>query len=235
MKTRGSTYGKRRDTLLAMYAAMLGQLGPSGWWPAKSPFEVALGAILTQNTAWTNVAKALSALDAATGLIPDRIAALSLPDLEACIRPAGFFRQKSRKIHTFLALLDAYDGMGHGEQDMHLRCFAAIADEDLRRILLDVSGIGPETADCILLYALQRPYFVVDAYTKRLFHRHGLLPESVDYTELQEFFMDALEPDIAVFNEYHALIVRTGKDFCRKTKPRCGGCPLASFLDHAPE
>ena len=235
MKTRGSTYGKRRDLLNAMFAVMLGHFGPSNWWPAKTPFEVALGAILTQNTAWTNVDKALATLDAETGLLPDRIAALPQAELEACIRSAGFFRQKSKKIRSFLALLEAHDGLGHGDADTSLRCFSAVEDAELRRILLGVSGIGPETADCILLYALDRPYFVVDAYTRRIMSRHGLVPESVEYAELQEFFMDALEPDVPAFNEYHALIVRTGKDFCRKTKPRCGSCPLASFLDHVPE
>lgn len=213
---------------------MFDHFGPSGWWPAKTPFEVAVGAILTQNSAWTNVDKALTSLEAATGLVPDRIAALALPDLEDAIRPAGFFRQKSRKILAFLEIMERHGGLGAGEEDMHLRCFKDIETNEARSLLLGVSGIGPETADCILLYALNRPFFVVDAYTRRMFHRHGLVPETVDYAELQEFFMDALEPDTAVFNEFHALIVRTGKDFCRKTKPRCAVCPLASFLDHAP-
>lgn len=235
MNARRSTYGKRRDTLKAMYAAMFAHFGPSGWWPAKTPFEVAVGAILTQNTAWTNVDKALTALQAATGLVPDRVAALPVPDLEDLIRPAGFFRQKSRKLHAFFALLDAYGGMGNGEADESLSCFASVETETMRSVLLGVSGIGPETADCILLYALKRPSFVVDAYTRRMFHRHGLVAEDVDYTGLQEFFVDSLEPDTAVFNEFHALIVRTGKEFCRKTKPRCEACPLASFLEYAPE
>lgn len=219
----------------SMYAAMAERLGPSNWWPAKTPFEMALGAILTQNTAWTNVDKALVSLDAVTGLVPDRIAALAIPDLEEAIRSAGFFRQKSRKIRAFLELLDFHGGLGHGEADAALGCFASVSDEDMRAALLGVSGIGPETADCILLYALNRPYFVVDAYTRRMLHRHALVPETVEYTELQEFFMDALEPDTTVFNEYHALIVRIGKDFCRKTKPRCEECPLASFLEYVPE
>lgn len=230
-----STYGRRRKTLESIYAALHGHFGPSAWWPAQTPFEVALGAILTQNTAWANVDKALASLGAVTGLIPDRIAALPLPDLERSIRPAGFFRQKSRKILAFLRLLDTYGGLGHGAEDVSLACFADVATEDMRCVLLAVSGIGPETADCILLYALDRQSFVVDAYTRRIFHRHGLVEEAIGYDELRDFFMDALPPDTALFNEYHALIVRTGKDFCRKTKPRCAGCPLASFLDHAPE
>ena len=230
-----STYGQRRKTLEAMYAALSGHFGPSNWWPAKTPFEVAVGAILTQNTAWTNVDKALASLDAETDLIPDRIAALPPAVLEERIRPAGFFRQKTRKLFAFLELLDAYGGLGHGAEDTALACFGDTETEEMRRVLLTVSGIGPETADCILLYALNRPSFVVDAYTRRIFHRHGLVEETVGYDDLRDFFMDALPPDTALFNEYHALIVRTGKDFCRKTKPRCAECPLASFLDHAPE
>ena len=217
-----------------MFAALSAHFGPSNWWPARTPFEIALGAILTQNTAWTNVEKALAALDVKTALIPDRIAALSPETLEIIIRPAGFFRQKSKKIHVFLDFLNSYGGMGNGEADVALACFASMEDAELRTRLLSVSGIGPETADSILLYALERPYFVVDAYTRRLFHRHGLVSDCICYTELQEFFMDVLPYDIALFNEYHALIVRVGKDFCRKTKPRCDVCPLAPFLDHAP-
>lgn len=229
-----STYGRRRVVLEDMYAAMFAHLGSSDWWPAKSPFEVALGAILTQNTAWTNVEKALTLLEAATGLVPDAVAALVQGELEEAIRPSGFFRQKSKKICNFIELLDRYGGLGHGEADASLVCFAPFDVAFLREEFLGVSGIGPETADSILLYALNRPVFVVDAYTKRMFHRHGLVAETTTYAELQEFFMDALPEDAALFNEYHALIVRTGKDFCRKTKPRCGDCPLRSFLDYAP-
>lgn len=233
--TRMSTYGSRKILLQKMYAALLGHFGPSGWWPAKTPFEVALGAILTQNTAWANVEKALALLEGETGLIPDAVAALSLPDMERCIRPAGFFRQKSRKIYNFLNLIDAHGGLGNGEADASLSCFADVSDEDAREKFLAVSGIGPETADCILLYGLNRPLFVVDAYTRRMFSRHGLVPEETGYAELQEFFMDALPRDTALFNEYHALIVRCGKEYCRKTKPRCDRCPLGDFLEYALE
>lgn len=235
MAAKRSTYGGRRTVLEGYYAALSAHFGPSGWWPAKTPFEVALGAILTQNTSWSNVDKALAALDAATDLVPDRVAALPLPELEALIRPAGFFRQKSRKIHAFFELLAAYGGLGHGREDAGLACFASVETAAMRERLLAVSGIGQETADCILLYALDRPSFVVDAYTRRIFHRHGLVAATADYTELREFFMDALPPETALYNEYHALIVRAGKEFCRKTKPRCESCPLGSFLEYAPE
>lgn len=234
MNAERSTYGRRRAVLEAMYAALAAHFGPSNWWPAKTPFAVVLGAILTQNTAWTNVDKALAALDTETGLVPDRIAALPVGELENIIRPAGFFRQKSRTIHAFLNVLHAHGGMGNGEADTALACFTPLEDEALRILLLSVPGIGPETADCILLYACGRPSFVVDAYTRRVFHRHGLTSEDVDYDGLRDFFMDALPPDVALFNEFHALVVRTGKEFCRKTKPRCDVCPLAPHLDHAP-
>lgn len=230
-----STYGRRRSILESMYGALRGHFGPSRWWPAKTAFEVALGAILTQNTAWTNVEKALLSLGAATGLVPDHIAALPVAELESHIRPAGFFRQKGRKIQNFLALLEEHGGLGNGREDTALSCFASVPTEDMREKLLAVSGIGPETADCILLYALGRPSFVVDAYTRRMFSRHGLAPETTDYTELRDFFMDALPHDTALFNEYHALIVRCGKEFCRKTKPRCESCPLGPLLEYAPD
>lgn len=235
MAVKNSTYGARRKILEEYYAALAEHFGPSGWWPAKTPFEVALGAILTQNTSWANVDKALAALDAETSLVPDRVAALPLPELEALIRPAGFFRQKSRKILAFFELLETHGGLGHGREDTTLACFKSVDTEEMRERLLAVSGIGPETADCILLYALDRPSFVVDSYTRRMFHRHSLVAETVDYTELREFFMDALPLETALYNEFHALIVRTGKEFCRKTKPRCNICPLGSFLEYAPE
>ena len=218
-----------------MYDALLAHFGPSNWWPAKTPFEVALGAILTQNTAWVNVEKAILLLDSATGLIPDRIAALSPAELAEAVRPSGFFRQKSKKIYNFLELLDRHNGLGHGEVDAMLHCFADVTDKAMREELLAVSGIGPETADCILLYALNRPFFVVDAYTKRLLHRHALIDEMLEYQELQEFFMDALPEDVPLYNEYHALIVRVGKDFCRKTNPKCDTCPLGFLLEYEPE
>lgn len=229
---RTGSFSLRRKQLEAFYASLLEHFGPSNWWPAQSPFEVALGAILTQNTNWGNVEKALEALDKATELIPDAIAALPVPELESLIRPAGFFRQKSIKINNFLNLLREHGGLGKGREDMALSCFSAHETGELRELLLSVKGIGPETADCILLYALARPFFVVDAYTRRLFSRHGLVAEDCGYEELQNFFMDALPPDRVIYNEYHALIVRTGKDFCKKEKALCVQCPLRPFLEY---
>ena len=231
-----STYGSRRKALLAMFDAMLRHFGPSNWWPAQSAFEVALGAILTQNTAWRNVDKALANLFEATGLVPSAVAGLDEDALRDAVRPAGFFTQKSATLRRFFRLMEEYGGLsGDAAADASLACFSNCNTETLRETLLGVSGIGPETADCILLYGLSRPVFVVDAYTRRIFHRHAMVDDSIDYGTLQEFFMEALEGDVALFNEFHACIVRIGKDFCHKGKARCYGCPLQIFLEHEPQ
>jgi endonuclease-3 related protein len=231
---RPGTYAIRRKTLMDYYAAMLECFSHNGWWPAGTPFEVAVGAILTQNTAWRNVEAALAALRSIADITPDALYALPGDTLEAAVRPAGFFRQKSRSIRALLAFLADNGGLGHGKDGASLSCLDGIADAALRSRLLAVTGIGPETADCILLYGLNRPFFVADAYTRRIFQRHGLIPEAIDYDGLREFFMDALPPDVVLYNEYHALIVRTGKEYCRKTHFRCGTCPLGRFLDYEP-
>jgi endonuclease III related protein len=207
----------------AMFEAMLHELGPSHWWPAQSPFEVAVGAILTQNASWTNVEKAISNLRVHGLLDPVHMHQASVAQLEECIRPSGFFRQKTKKLLAFLAFL---------EQECALD-FAALGNWEtsvLRARLLAVKGIGLETADSILLYALHRPVFVVDAYTARIYNRHGVVPEEISYEELQDIFMRHIRHDAALFNEYHALLVRVGKDWCRKNRPRCPSCPLRSFL-----
>ncbi len=233
---RSGTYARRREILSAMFEAMRQSLGPSHWWPAKTPFEVAVGAILTQNTAWTNVEKALDNLRDVGALSPAPMASLSDAALEEAIRPAGFFRQKSKTLRRLLDFLGSNGGLTGDETDDHLACLAKGDTEELRESLLSVRGIGPETADCILLYALGRPSFVVDAYTRRIFHRHGLVPDDIPYAELRDFFMEALTPDTAIFNEYHACIVRVGKDFCRKGKALCAACPLRLFLEgHDPD
>ena len=209
--------------------------GPSNWWPADSPFEVALGAILTQNTAWRNVEKALASLRDATGLVPAEVAALAPEMLAEYVRPSGFFSQKSATIRAFLSLMQRHGGLsGDDAADGKLACFATVDDAAMREALLALRGIGPETADSILLYALFRPFFVVDAYTRRIFHRHGLVDDAMEYHDLQDFFMDGLEPDVGLFNEYHALIVTIGKHFCGKSKPKCAACPLRGFLPYEP-
>lgn len=210
-------------TILGMYDALSAALGPSRWWPGETPFEVAVGAILTQNTNWANVEKAIANLRDAGALSVPGLRALPPQTLEALIRPTGYFRQKSSRLHLFLDFLEQHSAATVDD-------LAHLSLEDLRAGLLSVRGIGPETADSILLYALGKPTFVVDAYTVRMFSRHGVLPEETNYHEVQELFMDSLPRDVALYNEYHALIVRAGKQWCRKTGPRCEECPLRSFL-----
>ena len=209
--------------LFSMYHAMLAMLGPSGWWPAQGAFEVAVGAILTQNTSWTNVEKAIDNLRRQGLLAPERLCRADLSTIEECIRPSGYFRQKTKKIRDFLDFLEH-------EQALDFKAFTEQNTSVLRDKLLNVRGIGPETADSILLYALERPVFVVDAYTARIFQRHGLVPEDVGYDELQDFFLSRLPSEPTLFNEYHALLVRVGKQWCRRHKPRCETCPLGTFL-----
>jgi len=208
-----------REQLLEIYQTLLGFFGPQHWWPGETPFEVAVGAILTQNTSWTNVAKAIANLKAAGCLDATKLHELDLADLEELIRPAGYFRVKAKRLRNFIDwLCDDYRG--------DLKNLEGISTSRLREELLSISGIGPETADSILLYALNRPVFVVDTYTARVMVRHGLIsPEGLDYHSLQDLFMSNLEPDVALFNEFHALLVMTGKDYCKPT-PRCSRCPL---------
>lgn len=212
-----------RRLLEDMFAAMRGALGPSCWWPADSDFEVMVGAVLTQNTAWGNVEKAVTALREAGKLSPRAMHDLPESDLVELIRPAGFFRVKARRLRNLLAWLQ-------GACDFDLAALRSRDLASLRAELLAVNGIGPETADCILCYALDLPSFVVDAYTRRIFVRHGLALENIGYAELRDLFMRALPPDTPVYNEYHALLVRVAKQWCRKGKTDCKTCPLGGFL-----
>ncbi len=213
----------RQTLLLDYYHAMLAALGPSRWWPGQTPFEIALGAILTQNTAWANVEKALHNLRVRDLLSPSALLTLSEEELADLIRPSGAFRVKAGRLGHFLAFLRVscdLDMDGLRSRDM----------AGLRRELLAVPGIGPETADSILLYALDMPSFVVDAYTRRILSRHGLVSERIGYGDLRAFFMDALPADTKLFNEFHALIVRTGKEWCAKKGGLCSSCPLSFSL-----
>ena len=208
----------RLPSLMEVYDRLFEQYGPRHWWPAETPFEVCIGAILTQNTAWTNVEKAIAALKVNDCLSPEALRDAAPDDLAALIRPAGYFNLKSRRLKDFVDwLFRCHDGSLEG-------MFAGDWQE-LRAELLHVRGIGPETADSILLYAGGRPTFVVDAYTRRLFRRLGMLAESTGYDEMRSLFMGTLLPDVQLFNEYHALIVEQCKRFCR-TRPVCCGCPL---------
>lgn len=216
----------RETLLLSYYRAMSEALGPSSWWPGQTAFEIALGAILTQNTNWANVEKALANVRAHDALDPHVLRALPEARLAELIRPAGFFQVKARRVRNFLDFLDAHCALD-------LEQLKTWDLGVLREALLNVSGIGPETADSILLYALGHPSFVVDAYTRRLLNRHLLVPEDIDYAQLQDFFMDVLPADPRLFNEFHALIVRVGKTWCLKKAGLCTDCPLSIFLPQA--
>ncbi|MCD6581612.1 MAG: endonuclease III domain-containing protein [Desulfuromusa sp.] len=207
--------------LLHIYQTLLDHYGPRDWWPAKTPFEVVVGAILTQNTNWKNVEKAIANLQQADVLTLEAILNLEREKLEQLIRPSGFFRQKAERLQLFCRYL----------QEHHQGKLDRLFDQDLnpvREELLSLNGIGPETADSILLYAGQLPSFVVDAYTNRLFRRIGILSGTEKYAEVRDLFMSHLPEEIQLYNEYHALIVIHCKDFCRK-KPLCNNCPCADI------
>jgi endonuclease-3 related protein len=213
-----------RASLLMEYFQVLARaLGPSHWWPAKSSFEVCLGAVLTQNTNWSNASTAIEALRERELLSPERLDALPEAELATLIRPAGYFRVKAARIKALLTFLRL-------EAEFDLTRLAQQPVEELRSKLLTVKGIGQETADSILLYAFKFPVFVVDTYTARIMHRHAFVPEDVGYTELQELFTANLPRDPDLFNEYHALLVRVGKNWCKKSSPLCSGCPLQAYV-----
>ena len=202
----------------AVFERLFHAYGPQHWWPGDSAFEVIVGAILTQSAAWPNVERALANLKEAGALSPQGIRRLEEGELAALLRPSGYFNAKARKLKAFVAVL--YDRF-EGDLD---RLLATPGDE-LRALLLATHGIGPETADSILLYAAGRPYFVVDAYARRIFSRLGRAPAVDTYDGWQALFTDALPQDAALFNEYHALIVEHGKRVCRP-QSRCAECVL---------
>jgi len=193
--------------------------GDQSWWPGDSPFEVMIGAILTQNTSWTNVEKAIKNLKTAGALSLQGIKTIPIEQLAELIRPSGYYNQKSKKLKRFVEfVVDNYEG----EVDL----MKSSGLHTLREELIGINGIGPETADSILLYAFHFPIFVIDAYTARLVSRLELLEEPYDYHQLQEFFTDHLPEDVELFNDFHAQIVMHGKDTCKKRKPLCEACPL---------
>jgi len=248
-----------QDQIRRFFRVLDSAWGPQNWWPADSPLEMIVGAFLTQNTAWTNVEKALHNLRSANALSLAALRMIALPDLEQLIRPAGYFRQKSSRVKLFVGFVDNRYG---GSLD---RMFAEPTAK-LRGELLALKGVGPETADSILLYAANHEVFVVDAYTRRIAERHGLLSADADYEEVRHLFESALTPLLEnqaataeqpaiptekrrepthppsslsaasrssaaqLFNEMHALIVEVGKNYCRKSEPACGQCPLGKFL-----
>ncbi len=206
--------------LMDVYDRLLKQYGAQGWWPARSPFEVMVGAVLVQATAWSNAEKAISNLRAAGALSASAIRGLEVEALEELVRPSGFFRAKARKLKALCEFLCERYGDDIASMSMD-------GTERLRRDLLGVYGVGEETADDILLYALGRPVFVVDAYTRRVFGRLGFDEAEARYGEFQALFHERLSRDAALYNEYHALIVRHANSTCR-SKPLCEGCPLSA-------
>jgi endonuclease-3 related protein len=203
--------------LRAVFGVLRAAHGPQHWWPAETPFEVMVGAVLTQNTAWTNVEKALARVTARIPLTPRALLDLPEPELAALLRPVGYFNVKAARLRVFCAALLAAGGEP---------ALARESTASLRRRLLAMHGIGPETADDMLLYAFERPVFVVDAYTRRLFGRLGMLDGGEGYETIRALFERALGADTALFNEYHALIVRHAKEICRARRPLCDSCAL---------
>jgi endonuclease-3 related protein len=211
---------KRHDFLLNnIYRKLYARFGPQHWWPAESPFEVMVGAILTQNTNWANVAKAIDNLKRHKVLTVQKLYRLRQKRLAGLIRSAGYYNIKARRLKNFLDFfIRNYQG--------NIRKLSRVNTQGLRAKLLSVNGIGQETADSILLYALNKPVFVADAYTRRILSRHKIVKPDAGYPEIQKIFTQNLKEDQKLFNEYHALLVRLGKDFCLKNKPKCDTCPL---------
>lgn len=207
--------------LLNIYNKLHNRFGPRHWWPADTPFEVIVGAILTQNTAWSNVEKAIRNLKKEKLLTPASFVSVRKNTLSRLIRPAGYFNVKARRLKNFVNVLA-------GEFGGDLEKLFKLPTGELRKKLLTINGIGPETADSILLYAANRPVFVVDAYTKRIFSRHKVIGKDSDYDSVRRLFMENLPKKTKLFNEYHALIVQLGKEYCR-TKPVCDSCPLENM------
>lgn len=211
-----------KKKLLWIYNRLLRCLGPQGWWPAEDAFEVIVGAILTQNTAWANVEKAISNIKEKGLMSPEALYSLPVEELEALLRPSGYYRVKAKRLKSFLEYLAT-------RHKGSLETMFRQPMDSLREDLLSLHGIGEETADSILLYAGGYPVFVVDAYTKRILVRHGLVRGNAPYKEVRAFFMENLPHDAKLFNELHALLVVTGKRFCRKN-PLCADCPLNEDL-----
>jgi endonuclease-3 related protein len=214
------------QTLMEMFESLLDHFGPQRWWPAETELEMMVGAVLTQNTNWKNVEKALKNLKKDNLLSLHKLSTLSISKMAEAIRPAGYYNIKAKRLKNLIDfIVERYQ--------TDLSMFLKEETQTLREGLLSVKGIGPETADSILLYAVRRPVFVIDAYTHRILVRHGMSDEQASYHELQALFMDHLPDDSALFNEFHALLVKTGKEYCRR-KPLCHICPLKAWGPTSP-
>lgn len=203
---------------MVIYHRLLSFFGEQGWWPAETPFEVVVGAILTQNTAWRNVERAIENLKEAGVLTPQGLHRITEKRLARLIRPSGYYNVKAKRLKGLMEFLEG--GYGGDLQRMFSEPISS-----LRGKILMVKGVGSETADSILLYAGEKPIFVIDAYTKRVLSRHGMITDGASYGDIQDLFMRSLPLDVSLYQEYHALFVRLAKTFC-KTKPLCMGCPL---------
>jgi endonuclease-3 related protein len=221
--TGGEQAAQTSLDLTGYFQTLSAALGPMNWWPARTPFEVIVGAILTQNTSWSNVERAIANLRRARLLTPRAIERVSRARLERLIQCSGYFRQKARKLKAFASFLRK----SHGGS---LARMFRTPTQDLRAQLLSVHGIGPETADSILLYAGGHASFVVDAYTHRILGRHGWPQRKPAYQAVQRLMESSLPRDARVYNEFHALLVHVGKNWCRPREPRCGECPLLNYL-----
>ena len=223
MKAKRITLKTRTgQRLMEMFDLMFAHFGPRHWWPAETELEVIVGAVLTQNTNWKNVEKAIFNLKERGLLSLKALCSASADELALEIRPAGYYNIKARRLKNLISFIEDHYGGN----------LASMLEDDisgLRHGLLSVNGIGPETADSIILYAANRPIFVVDAYTHRILKRHGMVEDTVTYQDMQELFMNNLPEDTRLFNEFHALVVETGKDYCRK-KPLCDKCPLGIYF-----
>ncbi len=206
------------EKLMEIYQLLYERYGCQHWWPGQSRFEIVVGAILTQNTNWGNVEKAIQNLKAAKSLTAEKLYDMDISSLAEMIRPAGYYNIKAGRLKNFLEWL-------FKEHDGDLNRLEDTDPETLRQELLQIKGVGPETADSIVLYAFDKPVFVVDTYTCRIMGRHGLIEEGGGYEQVRDFFQSYLDRSVKLFNEYHALLVRLGKEYCRP-KAKCDGCPL---------
>ncbi len=204
-----------------IYDILFNTFGPQNWWPGDTPLEIAIGAILTQNTAWKNVERAINNLKRENLIDVKKLLSIDIENLKELIRPAGFYNQKAERLKEFVLWLREKGG-----------CLTRINEptEALRIELLSLKGIGPETADSILLYAMHRPVFVVDAYTKRILSRHNIIDDKASYNQIQSLFVSNLPEDVQLYKEYHALLVKLGKTYCKKNNPLCGSCPLSGIF-----
>lgn len=215
-------YSKYRKKINIIYKILYNILGPQHWWPGETPFEIAIGAILTQHTNWSNVKKAIDNLKKHNLLNPFELHKLSETMLSKLIKSSGYYRIKAKRLKSFIDfLINEYDG-----EILNMKKEETLI---LRKKLLSIHGIGKETADSILLYAVEKPIFVIDAYTKRILMRHNISIGNNSYDDYQVLFHKSLKKDLKVFNEYHALLVKIGKTFCKTHKPLCNKCPLENI------